>query len=117
MWEIEYTDEFEEWWNTLSEGLQIDITVTVDLLSQFGRNLQFPYSSGIKNSHHSHLRELRIQHSGKPYRIFYAFDPRRVALLLIGGGKSGKNRWYETMIPLVDKLYSRHLKALELEEN
>jgi hypothetical protein len=58
------------------------------------------------------MRELRIQHEGRPYRILYAFDPRRSALLLIGGDKTGDNRWYEKMVPLADAIYERHLNAI-----
>ena len=58
--------------------------------------LRFPHSSGVKGSKHDHMRELRIQHQGRPYRVLYAFDPRRVAILLIGGDKTGDDRWYET---------------------
>ena len=62
------------------------------------------------------MRELRIQHSGDPIRILYAFDPRRCAILLIGGNKTGKNSWYEKMIPLADKLYDEHLIELNQKE-
>lgn len=61
------------------------------------------------------MRELRIQHKGYPYRILYAFDPRRSALLLIGGNKAGKDRWYDKHIPIADKLYDDHLRLLEEE--
>lgn len=74
------------------------------------------YSSGIKASRHDHMRKLRIQHAGKPYRVLYAFDPRRVALLLIGGDKTGNARWYEEFVPIADRLYDEHLVALGSEE-
>ena len=61
------------------------------------------------------MRELRIQHAGRPYRVLYAFDPRRNALLLIGGDKTGNDRWYEVFVPIADALYQKHLE--ELEEN
>jgi hypothetical protein len=59
------------------------------------------------------MRELRIQHEGRPYRVLYAFDPNRDALLLIGGDKTGNRRWYEVFVPVADRLYERHLKELE----
>lgn len=65
-----------------------------------GPRLPFPYSSWIEGSRHSHMRELRVQSSGRPLRVFYAFDPRRVAILLTGGDKTGDDRFYERMIPL-----------------
>jgi len=85
------------------------------LLEQLGPNLGFPHSSGIAGSKHSHMRELRVQHRGDPYRVLYAFDPRRMAILLVGGKKTGDDRWYDTFIPLADKLYDEHLKLLKKE--
>jgi len=114
-WEIEYTDEFGEWWGTLSETEQVDIAAVVELLAQKGPQLPSPHSSGINGSKHSHMRELRIQHAGRPYRTLYAFDPRRMAILLIGGDKTGNDRWYDENIPIADKLYDAHLELLKKE--
>jgi hypothetical protein len=61
------------------------------------------------------MKELIIQHAGKPYRVLYAFDPRRCAILLIGGDKTGNKRWYETFVPVADKLYDEHLATLRKE--
>jgi hypothetical protein len=61
------------------------------------------------------MRELRIQSGGRPMRIFYAFDPRRNAILLIGGDKTGDGRFYEKFIPVADRLYDDHLEALRKE--
>ena len=58
------------------------------------------------------MRELRVQHRGRPYRVFYAFDPRRKAILLIAGGKTGDGRFYEKMIPEADRLYDEHLEEI-----
>lgn len=115
-WEVEYTDEFGDWWDELSEGEQVAISATVGLLEARGPQLPFPYSSGIENSRHSHMRELRIQYRGEPYRVLYAFDPRRVALLLIGGCKDGDDRWYDKYVPIADRLYDEHLRALDKEK-
>ena len=114
-WEVEYTDEFGDWWATLSEAEQEDIAAVVELLEHKGPQLPFPHSSGISNSKHSHMRELRIQHAGRPYRTLYAFDPRRMAILLLGGDKTGNNRWYDENIPLADKLYDEHIEILKKE--
>jgi len=61
------------------------------------------------------MRELRVQHQGRPYRVLYAFDPRRAAILLLGGDKTGDNRWYEVNVPKADAAYDRHLQELEQE--
>lgn len=61
------------------------------------------------------MRELRTQHEGRPYRTLYAFDPRRCAILLIGGDKTGDDRWNETHVPLANQLYDEHLEQLQKE--
>ncbi|WP_337271072.1 type II toxin-antitoxin system RelE/ParE family toxin [Oryzifoliimicrobium ureilyticus] len=108
-WSVEYTDEFGEWYTTLIEAVQDDVVRVVGLLEAKGPQLPFPYSSGIEGSKHEHMRELRIQSGGEPYRVFYAFDPRRTAILLIGGNKTGDDRFYEIMIPVADRLYDNYL--------
>ena len=113
---VEYTDEFEDWWITLDEDEQASIDARVRLLEIKGPNLPFPYSTGISSSRHSHMRELRVQHGGEPYRILYAFDPRRAAILLIGGNKTGNENWYDKIIPIADRLYDEHLKELDSEK-
>jgi len=114
-WDIEYTDEFGDWWSGLEEAERESITATVDLLETDGPNLRHPHSSGINGSKHDHMRELRIQHAGRPYRVLYAFDPRRSAILLIGGDKTGNDRWYVENIPVADRLYDDHLVQLKKE--
>lgn len=86
-WEVEYTDAFEVWWDALTVAEQIDVDAAVRLLESKGPTLGYPQSSSIHRSKHGHMRELRIQHQGRPYRVLYAFDPRRIALLLLGGRK------------------------------
>ena len=112
-WSVEYSDEFDTWWEDLTEDEHESIVAIIMLLEQKGPLLPFPYSSGISGSKHSRMRELRIQHRGEPYRILYAFDPRRVALLLIGGNKTGDDRWYEKFVPLADRIYDEHLRSLD----
>jgi len=114
-WEVEYTDEFGKWWETLTDEEQESLAASVALLEEGGPKLPFPYSSGINGSKHSHMRELRTQHEGRPYRTLYAFDPRRCAILLIGGDKTGDDQWYEAHIPIADRLYDEHLKELRKE--
>jgi hypothetical protein len=114
-WAVEHTSEFGEWFVGLDDGEQVDVRATIGLLEERGPRLPFPYSSGVQGSRHGHMRELRIQSSGKPLRVFYAFDPRRAAILLIGGDKSGDNRFYKRLIPVADRLYDEHLKGLRKE--
>jgi hypothetical protein len=114
-WEVEYTDEFGDWWSGLSEAEQESVDASVRLLEERGPHLGHPHSSGIARSRHPHMRELRVQHRGRPYRVLYAFDSRRAAILLLGGDKTGNDRWYEEQVPLADRLYDGHLAALRKE--
>jgi len=112
-WDVEYTDEFETWWiSEVDNAGRESVAAYIALLEERGPALEYPYSSGIRRSRYSHLRELRIQHEGRPYRVLYAFDPRRTAILLIGGTKKGDDRWYEVNVPLAEKLYATHLEQL-----
>ncbi len=83
IWLVEYTDEFEAWWHSLNEDEQVSVAASVGLLESLGTQLPFPHSSAINQSRHGHMRELRIQHGGRPLRTLYAFDPRRSAILLM----------------------------------
>ena len=114
-WDVEFTNQFEDWWDTLSAAEQEDINAKVILLEKLGPALGFPHSSDIKQSRHGQMRELRVQHKGRPYRILYAFDPRRAAILLIGGDKTGQKRWYEQYVPISDDLYDDHLAEIKKE--
>ena len=87
-WEVEHTHEFGAWWAGLTRAERKSVGVCVGLLEIEGPHLAFPYSSRVARSWHRHMRELRAQHEGRPYRVLYAFDPRRVAILLYGGRKT-----------------------------
>jgi hypothetical protein len=112
-WEVEYTNEFDVWWRRQSEARQDRIASTVALLAEHGPALGFPHSSGIHGSRHSRMRELRVQSGGDPLRVFYVFDPRRTAILLVGGDKTGKDRFYRGYVKLADDLYDAHLTELK----
>ena len=112
VWEIEHTDEFEKW--LLAEGpkVQEKIRAHVRLLADQGPNLRHPYSSGINGSKHGAMRELRVQIKSDPYRVLYAFDPKRAAILLLGGNKGGDDDWYDKNVPIADRLFDKHLRDL-----
>lgn len=114
-WVVEYTDEFGLWWEGLPEDEQVSLAASVELLEERGPQLRFPHSSGINSSKHGHMRELRTQHLGRPLRTLYAFDPLRNAILLIGGEKTGDDRWYDVFVPIADRLYDEHLEQLRKE--
>lgn len=114
-WDVEFTDELEAWWNTLPETEQGRIDAKVRLLMERGPNLGFPFSSQVKSSRFAEMRELRAQAGGDPLRVLYAFDKRRVSILLLGGNKTGDERWYEVNVPIADRLFEEHLKTTEKE--
>lgn len=115
-WEIEYTDEFGAWWDDLNEAEQEDVRAKVNLLRRFGPRLGRPHADVIATSRHANMKELIIQHAGRPYRVLFAFDPYRIAILLLGGDKTGDNRWYERFVPIADRLYSAYLEGLKREK-
>ena len=107
--EVFATDEFESWLNGLSNRDADAVGRVIALLEMSGLTLGYPHSSAINGATFA-LRELRVQSGGRPLRVFYAFDPRRDAVLIIGGDKTGKDRFYEEMIQLCEKLWKDYLK-------
>jgi len=114
-YEVEYTDEFGDWWDTLSVDEQESVRHGVQLLQVHGPALGRPHVDTLKGSNFPNMKELRVQQSGRPYRVLFAFDPRRSAILLLGGDKTGNARWYEENIPKADALYAHHLRELKQE--
>ncbi len=113
MIEIEGTEEFEAWFLALPDKDAEAVARVIGLLEGKGVALGFPYSSDIKGS--QALRELRVQSGGHRLRVFYAFDPLRRAVLLLGGDKTGDDRFYETFIPRAEQIWAEYLSGLEKE--
>jgi hypothetical protein len=109
-WEVVYTDEFESWWNGLTEDEQISVNRKVLLLQQRGPALPRPHADVIHSSRFPNMKELRVQHEGRPYRVLFIFDPQRNAVLLIGGDKTGNDHWYEEYVPKADAIYTKYLE-------
>ncbi len=114
-WEVEFTNEFEAWWHGLSHQEQDSVATSVELLRSLGPSLPRPHADTLKGSKHPNMKELRTQHQGRPIRTLFAFDPRRSAILLIGGNKTGDKRFYAKMIPIADELFDEHLRQLKNE--
>lgn len=108
VWSIKVTYMFESWWNQLTEAERISVDAYVQLLEAQGPHLPFPYSCALKQNLTIPLRELRIQHKCKPYRILYAFDKNRTAVLLLGGIKSKNKHWYKQNIGKAKMLFQQH---------
>ncbi|MGC9261402.1 MAG: type II toxin-antitoxin system RelE/ParE family toxin [Phycisphaerae bacterium] len=115
MWQVEFTDDFGRWWEQLTPAQQTAIDASVRLLEQLGPHLSRPYADTVKGSRHANLKELRTQCQGRPLRTLFAFDPRRCAILLIGGDKTGDERFYERMISVAERLYDEHIDQLRKE--
>ena len=118
-WEILITDEYERWFLELTDSEQEDVLAMVDVLEIVGPQLSRPYADTLHSTDKvKNLKDLRIQHSGKPYRVFYAFDPVRRAVLLCGGRKDGKQdkRFYDRMVPLAEKEFLAHLNSEGLKK-
>ncbi len=119
-WQVEYTSEFETWWNGLTQEEQIELDAKVRLLEQHGPVLPRPHSDVIVTSKHANMKELRgkvvFLDRRAELRVLYAFDRRRMAILLIGGDKTGNPKWYEEYVPVADRLLDDHLKQIEQEE-
>ena len=107
MTEVVATDEFVTWYQDLDDAASDDVDVAVEVLANVGVALGHPRSSSIKGASFP-LRELRIQSNGRPLRVFYAFDPKRQAVLILGGDKTGDGRFYETMIADCERIWKEY---------
>jgi hypothetical protein len=113
-WEVEYTDEFNDWFQELEEDAQAAVAKAVEALQRHGPALGRPFVDTVKRSRHPNMKELRPP--ANHIRVLFAFDPRRMAILLLGGDKTGRwQAWYDEMIPLADWLYDQHLRTLREE--
>lgn len=112
---VNTSEVFDDWFSDLEEALQDSVTASVDVFQQYGPQLVRPHVDTLKGSSLKNLKELRVQHGGDPYRILIAFDPKREALLLLGGNKASDKRWYEKMIPQAEALFRQHLETLDKE--
>jgi hypothetical protein len=110
IWEIIFHREFEEWFFAEDVTVQASIGMVLDILEEQGASLGRPYVDTVKGSAFTNMKELRVQHDGNPYRILFAFDLQRQAVLLIGGNKRGDKRWYEKSISVADKRFAEYLE-------
>lgn len=116
-WTVLFDEQFAEWLDTLPANLRRKILGHVELLERLGPNLGRPRVDGIKGSAYLNMKELRIQYKGGPWRVLFAFDTQRNAVLLFGGNKRGNARWYSESVPIADQRFIRHLESLTTEED
>jgi len=117
-WTVLMSAEFSTWLETLDEGSQDAIAVDVQVLEQVGPQLGRPQVDTLAGSRHANLKELRTHHHRHQYRIAFAFDLKRQAVLLVGGDKAGvaQRRFYKDLIKRADAIFDRHLAVLKAQQ-
>jgi len=115
-WKVVAHPEFAAWLIEQNPDLRLEIAANLLYLQQTGPALGRPRVDTVKGSSFDNMKELRIQFAGDPYRIIFAFDPIRQAVLLLGGNKTGEERWYKANIRIADKRYNEHLITLRKGE-
>ncbi|MBN7124791.1 addiction module toxin RelE [Erwinia billingiae] len=109
MWTVLFGDIFDGWFREQEEGAQEKILADLLNLRAYGPALSRPYADTVKGSRHKNMKELRIQHGGRPIRAFFAFDPVRRAIILCAGDKSNDKQFYARMIRIADDEFTAHL--------
>lgn len=115
-WIVIYRPRFSAWLAQCTMALQTEVLAHVEVLSRMGPSLGRPRVDHIKTSTHPNMKELRVQFKGDPVRILFAFDPARRAVLILGGIKTGDKQWYRRNIPVADREFSDHLRAMQMEQ-
>jgi hypothetical protein len=118
-WEVIFHDEFFEEFGTWPEVAQDAILSSLGKLRLFGPSLGRPSVDTLKGSDFPNMKELRVDAEGGVWRIAFAFDPKRRAILLTGGSKTGisKDRFYSSLIRIADARYGRHLKGIDVKRS
>ena len=114
-WTVRFADEFDTEFADLSEPVQDELLAQAYVLERFGPQASRPRVDTVNGSKHANMKELRFEADGGVWRVAFAFDPRREAILLVAGDKSGGSeaRFYRSLIKRADARYDAHLKALQ----
>jgi hypothetical protein len=114
-WEIEFYSDFYEEFLTLSEVVQNELLASLIPLRKLGPTLGRPIVDTLNASTFRNMKELRFNADDGVWRVAFAFDPERTAILLVAGEKSGKGQrqFYKRLIQKADTRYTNHLKQLE----
>ncbi len=110
MWAIERTDQIAKWIIELDDDARVAILKSLLILREIGPSLGRPHVDAIKGSKHKNMKELRVQNKQKLFRIFFAFDTGRKAILLVGGDKRSDKQFYKRMVPIADSLFDNYLE-------
>ena len=116
-WAVEMADEFEPEFDALHQEVQTEILALSLVLEQFGPLLARPRVDTLNGSRHANMKELRFSAADGEWRVAFAFDPKRRAILLVAGDKSGvsENRFYRELIRKADQRFDAHLDRLKKE--
>jgi hypothetical protein len=116
-WSVGLHDEFDPEFGELPEAVQDEILALMGLLKQFGPALGRPRVDTLNGSRHANMKELRFEAADGVWRVAFAFDPKRRAILLVGGDKSGgsEKRFYKQLIKKADARFGAHVERLEEE--
>ena len=117
MWTVITTNLFSEWLDEQDESTQEKVLAGLLVLQQQGPSLGRPLVDTVSGSKFTNMKELRIQHKGKPLRAFFVFDPLRQAIVLCIADKGGKKRFYKEMLAIADEQYELHLASLGEQSN
>ncbi len=112
---VKYSQEFIDWFDEQEKPLQRIVLMYLGLLEEYGPQLSRPHADTLKGSKLKNLKELRMQYKSNPYRILYAFDPERQAIVLIAGNKASDKKWYDKMIVKAEAIFAAQLKDLKRE--
>jgi hypothetical protein len=112
-WDVQFDEDFAAWLLGQEADLRNAIIAHANLLRERGPQLGRPFVDTLEGSDFPNMKELRVQFRGDPWRILFAFDPDRAAILLVGGNKRGDKRWYKKHLPIADARFRRHLERLE----
>ena len=113
-WTVEIGDEFEPKFDALTDEVRTEILALSLLFQRFGPQLKRPHADTLKASRHANMKELRFAADGGVWRVAYAFDRERKAILLVAGDKSGGNekQFYRALIRKADDRFDAHLTRL-----
>jgi hypothetical protein len=114
-WTVRFEDEFEREFATFETAVQDELYAGARLLRRYGPRLGRPHVDTLKGAKHANLKELRFDAAGGVWRVAFAFDPNRHAILLVAGDKSGvsQDRFYQRLIAQADRRYAAHLQRLK----
>ena len=116
-WRVYFDAEFEAEFDALPEAVQDELLARAKVLEQFGPTLGRPHIDTLKGSRHSNMKELRFNADNSVWRVAFAFDPKRDAILLVCGNKAGgsERKFYQELIRKADQRFDKHLDRLKRE--